>query len=109
MIPAQPADAGQYDNRNGGSGFMIDRLDFNSFAMQPTSGDNRIAAWDWTGLGNLSSVLHDCGGIHFGGQLFSGTTLTTTQKTRPPMGLSLPESRADTARRRMRCGRPEHR
>src|SRR5438067_12516474 len=52
---------------------MIDTLDFNSFAGLSTSGDNRIAVWDWTGLGALTSQhCNSCGGIHFGGELFSG-------------------------------------
>jgi hypothetical protein len=73
VIPAQPADAGQYDNGYDGSGFMMDTLDFNSFAGVPTSGDNRIAAWDWTGLAHLTSPhCTGCSAIHFGGQLFSG-------------------------------------
>ena len=55
VIPAQPADAGQYDNHNDGTGFMTGALDFNSFAELPASGDNRIAVWDWTGLRNLNS------------------------------------------------------
>ena len=72
-IPAQPADAGQFDNSHGGSGFMMDTLDFNSFAGLPTSGDNRIAVWDWTGLGHLGSQgCSSCAAIRFGGQLFSG-------------------------------------
>ncbi len=74
VIPAQPADAGQYDNRSGGSGFMMDTLDFNSFfgGLQ-TSGDNRIAVWAWTGLANLTSDrCARCGAIQFSGQLFSG-------------------------------------
>ena len=75
VIPAQPADAGQYDNRNGGSGFMIGGLDFNSFATLPSAGDNRMATWAWTGLSNLSSGgCATCGGINFGGELFTGTT-----------------------------------
>jgi hypothetical protein len=74
VIPAQPADAGQYDNHYGGSGFMMSSLDFNSFAGLPTSGDNRMAVWDWTGLSNLnSSGCRTCSGIDFGGQLFTGT------------------------------------
>jgi hypothetical protein len=74
VIPAQPADAGQYDNHYGGSGFMMDSLDFNSFAGTPTAGDNRIAVWDWTGLSNLnSSNCRTCSGVNFGGQLFTGT------------------------------------
>jgi hypothetical protein len=74
VIPAQPADAGQYDNRSGGSGFMMDTLDFNSFfgGLQ-TSGDNRIAVWAWTGLANLTSNrCNRCDEIQFSGQLFSG-------------------------------------
>ena len=35
VIPAQPADSGQYDNRYDGSGFMVGGLDFNSFAGFP--------------------------------------------------------------------------
>ena len=55
VIPAQPADAGQFDNSNGGSGFMLGSLDFYGFVPLPTSGDNRIAAWAWTGLSALNS------------------------------------------------------
>ena len=74
VIPAQPADAGQYDNHYGGSGFMMDALDFNSFAELPSAGDNRIAVWDWTGLKNLDSGgCGSCSGVKFGGQLFTGT------------------------------------
>ncbi len=75
VIPAQPADAGQYDNHNGGSGFMIGGLDFNSFATLPSGGDNRMATWAWTGLSNLnSSGCAGCSGVRFGGELFTGTT-----------------------------------
>ena len=74
VIPSQPADAGQYDNHHDGSGFMMGALDFNSFAGLPSSGDNRIAVWDWTGLRNLdSSGCGSCSGVKFGGQLFTGT------------------------------------
>ncbi len=74
VIPSQPADAGQYDNHNGGSGFMVGALDFNSFAGIPSSGDNRMAVWDWTGLSDLnSSSCASCSGIKFGGDLFTGT------------------------------------
>ena len=67
VIPAQPPDPSQYDNSNGGSGFMLASLDFVGH------GDNRLAAFDWTGLGNLNSTgCSACGGIRFGGQLFSG-------------------------------------
>lgn len=74
VIPTQPADAGQYDNHNGGSGFMIAGLDFNSFAELPSGGDNRMAMWAWTGLRNLnSSGCGSCSGVQFGGELFTGT------------------------------------
>jgi hypothetical protein len=75
VIPAQPADAGQFDNHHDGTGFMFSGLDFVSFAAQTTSpGDNRIAVWDWTGLGNLDSPnCNACGNLQFGGQLFTGT------------------------------------
>jgi hypothetical protein len=67
VIPAQPPDPSQYDNSNGGSGFMLGSLDFYG------AGDNRIAIFDWTGLSNLNSKnCRTCSGIQFGGQLFSG-------------------------------------
>jgi hypothetical protein len=66
VIPAQPPDPSQYDNSYGGSGFMLETLDFYG------SGDNRIAVFDWTGLDNLNSFnCFSCAGIQFGGQLFS--------------------------------------
>ena len=73
VIPAQPV-AGQFDNSHGGTGFMLGSLDFYGFAGSlPTSGDNRIAAWAWTGLSALNSNgCSSCGAIHFRGQLFSG-------------------------------------
>jgi hypothetical protein len=72
-IPAQPV-AGQFDNSHGGTGFMLSSLDFYGFAaVSPTSGDNRIAAWAWTGLSALNSTgCAACGSIRFSGQLFSG-------------------------------------
>ena len=73
VIPAQPADAGQYDNHYGGSGFMVSALDFESFFGNPSAGDNRVAVWDWTGLSNLkSSGCGSCNGVNFGGQVFTG-------------------------------------
>jgi hypothetical protein len=67
VIPAMPPDPSQFDNSHGGSGFMLDSLDFYG------QGDNRIAVFDWTGLDNLNSPnCSSCSGIHFGGQLFSG-------------------------------------
>jgi hypothetical protein len=73
-IPAQPV-AGQFDNAHGGTGFMLGSLDFYGFAaVSPTSGDNRIAAWAWTGLSALNSngCASCSAGIRFTGQLFSG-------------------------------------
>jgi hypothetical protein len=67
VIPAMPPDPAQYDNSHGGSGFMLDNLDFYG------RGDNRIAAFDWTGLSALNSIgCAFCRLVHFGGQLFSG-------------------------------------
>jgi hypothetical protein len=74
VIPAQPV-AGQFDNSHGGTGFMLGSLDFYGFAaVSPTSGDNRIAAWAWTGLSALNSKgCATCSSaIRFSGQLFSG-------------------------------------
>ena len=67
-IPAQAPDPTQYDNNNGGSGFMLSSLDFYG------NGDNRFAVFDWTSLKNLNSPnCATCAGIQFGGQLFSNT------------------------------------
>jgi hypothetical protein len=67
VIPTMPPDPAQYDNSHGGSGFMIDNLDYYG------QGDNRIAVFDWTGLSALDSPgCVACGLVHFGGQLFSG-------------------------------------
>ncbi|MGH9019401.1 MAG: hypothetical protein ACRDV0_00040 [Acidimicrobiales bacterium] len=67
VIPTIPADSSQWDNSHGGSAFMMDTLDYYGL------GDNRLAVFDWTGLGNLNSDnCASCSGIHFGGQLFSG-------------------------------------
>jgi hypothetical protein len=72
-IPAQPV-AGKFDNSNGGTGFMLGSLDFYGFEDLATSGDNRLAAWAWTGLSALnSSGCASCSAdIRFTGQLFSG-------------------------------------
>ncbi len=67
VIPAVAPDPSQYDNSNGGSGFMLGTLDFYG------QSDNRLAVFDWTGLGSLnSSNCNKCAGIQFGGGLFSG-------------------------------------
>ncbi|HET9893943.1 MAG TPA: hypothetical protein VFQ44_03320 [Streptosporangiaceae bacterium] len=66
VIPAEPPDSSQFDNSHDGSAFMLATLDF--FGQ----GDNRLAVFDWTGLGALDSHnCAGCGGIQFGGQLFS--------------------------------------
>ena len=73
-IPAQPVGS-QFDNAHGGTGFMVGSLDFYGFAaISPTSGDNRIAAWAWTGLSALNSTgCATCSSaVRFTGQLFSG-------------------------------------
>jgi hypothetical protein len=88
VIPAMPPDPSQFDNSHGGSGFMLDSLDYYG------TGDNRIAVFDWTGLDNLNSPnCSSCSGIHFGGQLFSGVQfyygegVPGAQKTGPiPLG-----------------------
>jgi hypothetical protein len=68
VIPTEPSDPSQWDNSHGGSAFMLETLDFYG------QGDSRVAAFDWTGLGNLNSPgCFSCSNIHFGGQLFSGT------------------------------------
>jgi hypothetical protein len=68
VIPVEPPDAAAWDNSFGGSAFMLGALDFNGL------GDSRVAAFDWTGLSNLtSSGCSSCSGIQFGGTLFSGT------------------------------------
>jgi hypothetical protein len=67
VIPAQTTDPSEYDNQNGGTGFMMASLDFAG------AGDNRVAVFDWTGLSNLNSPrCSSCGGISFGGQLLTG-------------------------------------
>ena len=73
VIPGQPV-AGQFDNAHGGTGFMVGSLDFYGFVPLATSGDNRIAAWAWTGLSALNSAgCASCkASIRFTGQLFSG-------------------------------------
>jgi hypothetical protein len=67
VIPAQTPDPSQYDNANGGTGLMVASLDFLG------AGDNRLAAFDWTGLSGLNSYgCSACGGISFGGSLLTG-------------------------------------
>jgi len=94
VIPGQPPDTADFDNANGGSGFMVDSLDFNSFAGAPSSGDNRIAAWAWTGLSNLTSPgCSSCsGGIQFSGDLFSNVeSYYDPSSAQLPSGLIAPQ------------------
>lgn len=63
VIPAQTPSSASYDNSNGGTGWMVGALDFIGF------GDNRIAAFDWTGLCALDT---SCGNsLQFGGTLYT--------------------------------------
>jgi hypothetical protein len=66
VIPAHAPDPSQWDNSHGGSGFMLDTLDYHGV------GDTRTAVFDWTGLSALNRP-RDLSAIRFGGQLFSGT------------------------------------
>jgi hypothetical protein len=67
VIPAQTPDPTQFDNNNGGTGFMVAALDFFG------AGDNRIAIFDWTGLSSLNSYnCASCGSIKFGEQIIKG-------------------------------------
>jgi hypothetical protein len=92
-IPAQPV-AGQFDNNRGGTGFMLGSLDFYGFAGNlPTSGDNRIAAWAWTGLSALNSAgCATCNaGIRFQGQLFRGVSKYYDPETVNTGGIFAPQ------------------
>jgi hypothetical protein len=91
-IPAQPV-AGRFDNSNGGTGFMLGSLDFYGFAALATSGDNRIAAWAWTGLSALNSKgCASCNaGIRFTGQLFSGVNRYYDPETVNTGGIFAPQ------------------
>jgi hypothetical protein len=67
VIPAQTPDPSQFDNSNGGTGLMVASLDFLG------AGDNRVAAFDWSGLSALNSHgCSACGAISFGGALLTG-------------------------------------
>jgi hypothetical protein len=64
VIPAQTPDPTQYDNNNGGTGYMVGSLDFFG------AGDDRVAVFDWQGLSDLNSAgCSSCNGITFGGQI----------------------------------------
>jgi hypothetical protein len=85
VIPAQPPQ-GQFDNNRGGTGFMVGSLDFYGFVPLATSGDNRIAAWAWTGLSALnSSGCSTCqANIRFQGELFSNVDKYYDPETNSP-------------------------
>lgn len=81
VIPTQTTDPREYNNQNGGMGFMIASLDFFG------TGDNRVAAFDWTHLSALNSPsCSSCGSITFGGQLI------TTGVTYQDEGFACPAS-----------------
>jgi hypothetical protein len=66
VIPAQTPDPSQYDNSNGGTGYMVGALDFFG------AGDNRLGVFAWTGLSGLTSAdCSSCGSLKFGGQLLT--------------------------------------
>lgn len=68
VIPAQTTDPTQYDNSNGGTGYMVATLDYYG------AGDNRTAVFDWTGLGSLNSAsCSSCSSIQFGGAIVTST------------------------------------
>ena len=67
VIPAQSPDPTQFDNTHGGVGYMMGSLDFNG------AGDTRVAVFEWTHLSDLNSYnCAKCGGITFGGTVYSG-------------------------------------
>lgn len=63
VIPAQTPDASQFDNSNGGTGWMVASLDFLG------AGDNRVASFDWTGLCALDGSCSSQ--VMFGGTLYT--------------------------------------
>jgi hypothetical protein len=66
VIPAQSADPSQYDNSNGGTGYMFASLDFLG------AGDNRAAVFAWSDLSALNSAgCSSCSSITFGGKLLT--------------------------------------
>ena len=90
VIPAS-SPTGQFDNNNGGTGFMAATLDFNSFAFGNGAGDNRAAVFHWTGLSALNSGgCGACAAISFGGQLFTGLQSYTDSGQACPASLGNP-------------------
>lgn len=81
VIPAQPASSSDFDNANGGSGFMLASLDFFG------AGDTRIAAFGWTGLGSLNSNrCAGCAAVKFSGTLLSGLEFYQNEGVGPYLG-----------------------
>ncbi len=97
VIPAQPV-AGRFDNSHGGTGFMVGSLDFYGFLPLATSGDNRIAAWAWTGLSALNSngCASCSSAIRFTGQLFSGVNRYYDPETANFGGILAPQRTGPT-------------
>jgi hypothetical protein len=65
VIPAHTPDPTQWDNADGGTGWMIDTLDFYGV------GDSRLGVFDWTGLSNLNKTSPT--GVDFGVNVLNGT------------------------------------
>ena len=90
VIPTEPPDASQFDNSHGGSGFMLATLDFYG------AGDTRVAAFDWTGLGNLNSPgCFSCGGIQLRRPALLAASSPTSARARAVWGVA--EDRTDPA------------
>ncbi len=98
VIPAQPADAGQYDNHYGGSGFMMSALDFDSFVGIPLRGRQPDRGVGLDRARNLNSGgCGSCSAVKFGGQVFTGTPVLRPMRAILGSGLCSPESGADSA------------
>jgi len=73
-IPAQSPSPAQFDDSNGGTGFIVAHVD------KLGLGDNRMAVFDWTGLSSLgSSGCATCAGISFGGRILGGLQMYRDQ------------------------------
>jgi hypothetical protein len=70
VIPAQTPDPSQFDSSNGGTGWMAASLDF--FGL----GDNRVAAFDWTGLCAIDNTCSSSTAVMFGGTLYTTPQVT---------------------------------
>jgi hypothetical protein len=84
VIP-QETTGTQFDNNYGGTGFMAGTMDFigwtfGTLPSDPSTGNNRIAIFYWTGLDHLNSLgCAACDQIRFGGQFFTGLDWYTDQ------------------------------